>query len=224
MHWIETLEKCFNNITPEQQPEVRAFLEEYYEKKETHSANSLEGLSEEELEEILYLDLSDNKAEIHLNQIAKCKKLKILDLDAPITGLGFLSDLSNLQILNLIASNISHGSKYISELKKLIVFSFSNNEGSIDFSNDISKLNKLLICDFHTESGENFQSVPSFPSSLIYLSLAEQNIKIFPDLTKCSNLSYLNLWSNLIQFIPTSVDKLKKLNELILDDNKIKDL
>ncbi|MFK7983691.1 MAG: hypothetical protein AB8G86_27180 [Saprospiraceae bacterium] len=33
MRWIETLEEYFDNIAPELQPEVRAFLEEYYEQQ-----------------------------------------------------------------------------------------------------------------------------------------------------------------------------------------------
>lgn len=224
MRWIETLEKYFDNIAPELQSEVRAFLKEYNEKKDTHSASSLEGLSKEDLEKILYLELSDNKTEVHLNQVANCKNLKILDLNAPITGLGFLSDLPDLRILALESGNISHGSKYLVGLKKLIALYVSNNEGSINFSDDLSKIKKLLICDFYGETEDHFQNFTTFPSNLIHLGLVGQNIKIFPDLSKFSNLVYLDLYSNAVEFIPSSISNLKKLKELYLSFNKIKSL
>lgn len=179
MHWIETLEEYFDNIAPELQPEVRAFLEEYYEKKDTHSATSLEGLSKEKLEKILYLDLSHSRTKIHLNQVAECKNLKILDLSTSITGLGFLSDLPDLRILNIEFCNISHGSKYVSELKKLIVFSFSHNQGSINFLSDLNKMKNLLICEFRTIFNGFFPSINVFPNNLInaiYLNFSNQGI------------------------------------------------
>lgn len=224
MRWIEPLEKYFDNITPELQPEVRAFLEEYYEKKDTHSANSLEGLSKEELEKILYLDLSDKKTEVYLNQVAACKNLKILDLRAPITGLGFLSDLSDLRILDIEFGNISHGSKYVSGLKKLIVFSFSNHEGSINFSDCLQEMKNLQFCTFYSPLDSIFQNKNILPSSLVYLDLSEQGIKTFPDFNNFPNLAYLDLGSNHLKFIPSSIGELKKLKKIDLSDNEIKTL
>jgi len=221
MRWIETLEKYFDNIAPELQSEVRAFLEEYYEKRDIHFSSSLEGLGQKELEKILYLKLTEKEISISLSQVAKCKKLKILELIAPITDLGFLLNLPELRILDISDGNISHGSKYVSKLKKLIVFSFSNNQNEIDFSSDLNKMKNLLICNFENdESNINF-----FPNNLInaiYLDFFAQNIKVLPDLSKFSRLGHLGLYSNQLEFIPASIGNLKKLKELYLIENKIK--
>ena len=227
MHWIETLEKYFDNITPELQPEVRAFLDEYYTKKDTHSASSLEGLSKQELEEILYLELSDKKTKVSLNQIAQCKNLKILELYSSIEDLSFLVNLPNLRILEIGSCNISHGNKYLTNLEKLIVFSFFNNQGSIDFSKDLAKIKNLLVCSLVTDVDGCLPSISTFPNGLIntiYLELSNQNFKLLPELNMFSALSYLDLNSNSIEFIPTSIEKLKNLKEVNLSSNKLNTL
>ena len=77
MIWIERIEKYFNDIPLEQQAEVRDFLDEYYEKKDTHSATSLDDLSDDELGELLYLDLKDKLKDDTIEKLRKCKRLKI---------------------------------------------------------------------------------------------------------------------------------------------------
>ena len=103
-NWIETLEKYYEDIPADLKSEVRVFLDEYYEKKNTHSATSLDGLSDEELGELLYLDLKSEESIVLPNKILKCRKLKILVIShhknskkLKILGTGEIKDKINIE-------------------------------------------------------------------------------------------------------------------------------
>jgi len=201
MSTIETLEEYFDNIAPELQPEVRAFLEEYYEKKETHSANAMTfgKLNEEELKNLLYLELGDNKIDNLTQKISTCQNLKILIIDSDLVDFDFLANLSNLRILEIC---------------------FNNN--TQDISSYLDNMGSLLLL-----SQEEISSINRFPSNLkniVYLDLSKQNLQEIPDLTQYPFLVSLILSDNQIKEIPTSIKNLKYLNYLSIFGNKIKTL
>ena len=230
MHWIETIEKYFEDIPSELQAEVRAFLEEYYEKKDTHSADihTFGNLSDEELENLLYLELKfrDEKPKLLTQKITLCGNLKILSINGPINELDFLTNLTELRILVFHNAEVAICENVFSELSKLLVFSFQENKEILDVSDEISKMNNLLFCLIVKLGNSSSILLNAFPSklssSIIYLDVSGHTIKELPDLSKFRNLVYLDLFENRIGSIPPSIKKLKKLRYLNVSINKIK--
>jgi len=122
VHWIETLEKYYEDIAPDLQPEVRAFLDEYYENKDTHSATSLKNLTNDKLEKLLYLEIK-NENTVFIEKLSYCKSLKLLSIKAPIRDLKFLDELKNLRILDLVSREISYAKANFTNLVDLFVLS-----------------------------------------------------------------------------------------------------
>jgi len=198
MHHIETLEEYFGDIAPELQAEVRAFLDEYYEKKETHSADSMTfgKLSEEKLKNLLYLEIKGDEVNNLPQKISICQNLKILKINSTLDNLDFLANLSTLRILAIF-----------------------DNKNVQDISRYLDNMGNLFTCDIIISSISRF---PSNLNNIVYLGLEEQDIHEIPDLNHYPYLVYLNLYGNQIEEIPTSIGKLKYLRHLRLSDNKIK--
>lgn len=224
MNWIEQIETYFNDIPLGLQAEVRDFLAEYYEKKDTHSASSLEGLSDEELGELLYLDLRTEIDNENIQKLDKCKKLKILKAVLKKRDLIPLENLTELRILDLDLEEISHALVSLSSLKKLLVFDVS-----------ISRIERLLEENFLPRQllffsingiyeDYDFLDLPSNFSNLIYLRFYGLDFKKIPDLSWISNLVVLNIEENLIFEIPPYINRLKKLKKLDLWNCEIKEL
>ncbi len=232
MNWIEQIETYFNDIPLDLQPEVRDFLEEYYEKKDTHSANSLEGLSDEELGELLYLNL--NPLVVYndeLKKLNKCKKLKIFNAYIEGFDLSILTELTHLRIINLELREIPHFLSDLSSLKKLLVVEIWTLE-FIPFLEKKFLSNQLLFYAVYVdpikipskEANYNILDLPSNFSNLIYLNLKNINISNVPDLSWISNLVVLQIGASPISEIPKYINCLKKLRKLELFSCKITEL
>lgn len=229
---IDTLEKYFDEIPPELKLEVRFFLDEYYDKQDTHSATSLKGLSEEELGKLLYLKLQGDSKDFQesLAKIHSCKSLKILSLtesswyNRTIENIDFLVNLSKLRILDISGSKVSGFKNTFSNLKELFVFSFSSNATEGDFSGELDNLSKLLICKVDAVFVNSFSNIGRFPqglSNIIDLNLRNQKIQNLHGLGEFKNLVRLNLSFNKIKKIPKSIKNLKNLKFLDFSNNEI---
>ena len=225
MYWIETLEKYFDNIATQLQPEVRAFLDEYYEKKDTHSIKKpLKWLSDEILANLLYLDIRGDSINIFKNKIDLFRNLKILHINAPIDNLDFLENLNELRILSISNTQISKSENIFSKFPELIILDFGENKKALDLSDDISNIKKLIICSLKNYMEGSFPVLNSFPlnlSNAIYLDFSNQKIKKLPELSYLSRLVHLDLFFNQISEIPPSISKLKDLRALNFCQNNI---
>ena len=228
MIWIETIEKYFNDIPLEQQAEVRDFLDEYYEKKDTHSATSLDGLSSDELSELLYLEINDKFNDDTIKRLGKCKKLKTLKINFTGFNLKHIAKLSNLRILELWLKEASSTLTSLVSLEKLLLLYLRTKQPN-SFLGENFLPNKLLF--FETEIEEEFQgkdyifpNLPSNFSNLIYLNFYNSGIKNIPDLSWISNLVMLDLAYNQILEIPSHINRLTQLKELNLSGNKLTEL
>lgn len=205
--WIEEIEKYFDDIPLEQRAEVRSFLDEYYEKKDTHSANSLEGLSDDELGELLCLEVKGELDDETIITLNKCK---------------------NLRILVLSPNKVSYTSISFSSLSKLLVLDLYIIELELFFKENIYP-NKLLFFETNIQDASR-KEVRSFPhlspnlSNIIYLGLKGLGISNIPDLSWMQNLVVLDLELNLIQVIPAHINRLIKLKELYLHSCQISKL
>ena len=227
MRWIETLETYFEQIAPELQPEVRTFLDEYYEKKDTHSADltTFGKLSDEELKEILYLDL--NVDNIPPQKILLCENLKILSLGFTSNNLDFLADLPNLRILDIFGHNVTAHKKKLITPSKLFALSILSDKSVLNIFDIIIDEDSLLICylesdNYNANIDLTNRLFPLNSRNLLYLHLLHQNIKETPDLSQFPNLIYLWLSYNQIEEIPRSIQNLRYLKYFFLTGNKIK--
>lgn len=222
MNWIGKLEEYFDDIVPELQSEVQFFLNEYYEKKDTHSADSLGDLTETELSNLLYLYFESEKNAIPLHLIQKCKKLKVLTINAPIEDFSFLKELHNLKVLNIWGGRIYN----FTLLKSLYVFCLEDNATRVDLSQELSNNKHLLFCSI-TSLENSFPSISTIPVNIpnvIEIELINQEIKKIPDLQEYKNLVSLDLTINNITEIPSSIKFLYKLKSLNVSNNGIKHL
>jgi len=228
MHWIEKLEEYFEHIAPELQSEVRVFLDEYHEEKEKEKyfhtiKKTLNSQSKKDLEALKYLALSDHNIHFFLKKVSFLKNLKILEINAPVENLDFLDFLPKLRILKLANTKIKNIENKFSQLSKLIVLELSESQEPLDLSDELSNISNLLICQL-TNYNEEFPILHSFPSNLakaIYLSFPCQKIQVIPNLNQLSQLVHLNLYSNQIKKIPSSIGELKNLRSLSFAYNKI---
>ncbi len=101
MHWIEKLEEYYDDIPLALRSEVRSFLDEYYEKKETHSAfgtpnylkrrSDVKRLSDGDLKEILYFDWDYSSLAELPERLVLCENLKVLRILSPISNFEVIS-------------------------------------------------------------------------------------------------------------------------------------
>ncbi|MGB0983638.1 MAG: leucine-rich repeat domain-containing protein [Saprospiraceae bacterium] len=221
--WIEKIEKYFDDIPLAQQPEVRDFLEEYYEKKDTHSATSLEGLSDDELGELLYLDTKIRFNDDLIEKLHKCKKLKILSSDDRL-ACKHIVQFTNLRILDLYSA--IQVSKRLFLLKKLLVLDLGVWQVKRFLEERFLPTN-LLFCKIRRTNDENGYDILQFPSNfsnLISLDFSYSKINTILSLSLLKNLVELNLDGNPISIIPSSISHLNKLRQFYLVDCKIKEL
>lgn len=226
MQSIELLKKYFTDIPADLQPEVRAFLDEYEEKKEKHFTESLEGLKNEELEKILYFRYSDIGTETLPDKLGLCKNLKVLEIVGPIKNINVIARLTKLRILEIRASELTEWKNILSKLVNLWALDIEDGESSFDFSKEINRLSNLLICSL-MQGFEDYGFISSFPkdiTNVIFLDVFRQDITTLPDLSTFSNLVHLDLYGNKIETIPESIGKLKKLRYLNIGNNKLNNL
>jgi len=225
VHWIETLEKYYEDIAPDLQPEVRAFLDEYYENKDTHSATSLKNLTNDKLEKLLYLEIK-NENTVFIEKLSYCKSLKLLSIKAPIRDLKFLDELKNLRILDLVSREISYAKANFTNLVDLFVLSLVGNNDEGDLTNQVSRLHKVVILNLRNEPIESIiPFISKFPPNLpnlVFVSLKLQEIYDLDNIEYSPRIVFLDLAGNKIKVIPTSIKKLKTLVHLNIASNNIK--
>lgn len=245
MHWIEKLEGYFEDIPAHLQEEIRAFLDEYYEKKETHSAvyengvfkRKIDGkeLNDEELIEVLYLVDSYGKNSMEISdRLILSKNLKIFDANVPIKNIEILANFPNLRILNIRGALLDSNKNLLSTkrlsiaLKKMPELNvFSVWDGSNESKTEKISLSKnLLIYQVATQINGNifYNILPENLPNLIDLEISNQNLEIFPKVIHPSILVNLNLSFNNIQGIPSTINRFKNLQYLDMSENELSDL
>jgi Leucine-rich repeat (LRR) protein len=198
----------------------------------------------EHLNHLEELDLDGNEISILPKSIKKLKKLKSLHLfDNKLTSLNFekgdlpnllninlcyneftifpteLSNLSSLKRIMIWYNNISVISKDIKNFKNLEELNLESNNIS-HLPNEISKLNSLKILSLRSNQLAEENILPVFKiKSLESLSFENNKISNIPSqIGQLKNLTKLNLSSNPILDLPNELLKLKKIEQIALNE------
>ncbi len=212
---------------------VVEFFEEYEQKKATHSATSLKGLSEKKLEELLYLDLGEKYWKEIPTQLYDCKSLQFLSIryisKEESLDMVFLENLTQLKTLfiyikspNVYPEEIESFFSLVTGLKNLLILQivFDNNyfkHGSIyDFKIEDNEL-VFLSCNGCGIDKVDFSS-NSYPNMLV-LDFSNNGITEIPkSIEQFINLEVLEIVGNIINEIPEEIGYLKKLKILYLNN------
>lgn len=103
----------------------------------------------------------------------------------------------NLEMLRVSSANLDYEFNY-SEMQQLREFSIENNQGSVQFTDNIRLLKKLET-----------------------LELIDCNLTSIPNgITELKHLKKLNLMSNLLTDLPPELDNMTKLTTVIIENNE----
>lgn len=198
----------------------------------------------EHLNHLEELDLDGNEISILPKSIKNLKKLKSLHLfDNKLTSLNFdkgdlpnlwninlcyneftifpseLSNLPSLKRIMIWCNNISVISKDIKNFKNLEELNLESNNIS-HLPNEISKLNSLKILSLRSNQLTEENILPVFKiKSLESLSFENNKISNIPSkIGQLKNLTKLNLSSNPIIDLPNELLKLKKIEQIALNE------
>lgn len=175
------------------------------------------------LEDLHYLNLSENQISIIPPEIGDIKKMKVLGLsyNQILTICPEIGNLQNLKELYLVNNQISVIPPEIGSLENLGWLDLSNNKISViptEIGN-LKNLNSLYL------SKNQISIIPSETGSLEslrYLYLSNNQISIIPtEIENLKNLERLDLSSNKISVIPTEIGNLINLKSIYLSKNPI---
>ena len=144
--------------------------------------------------------------------------LKYLSLEMnQITKIEQLISLSNLIYLNLYGNKISEIENLQNVPKLKILFLGRNN---IEKIKNLNCLYDLEILDLHSNKIKIIENISQL-KKLRILNLANNHINLFNELISNSNLEELNLRRNIIDSIPNLRNAFEKLKKLNLGKNNI---
>ena len=262
--YLEGFRSFLDKTSPNTKPEILDLLDKYEE------GDTILGLSEynqqnksdilfldlssqnlkelpvdfNELQNLLILDLSDNK-KIDLKNIGNLNSLKIIFLEeCELEELpNEFGNLKNLVTINLNENKLNKLPDTFSNLSNLIGLNLSNNEFS-EIPKGLSGLTNLLglYLDFNKFStiSSEFCSLTQLKNlelsnneiieidscfenliNLIKLDLSGNKILKFDWLSKLTNLQILNLNDLAIENLPNEIAKLNQIENLYLSANKL---
>jgi internalin A len=187
----------------------------------------IEQAAREEWEE---LDLSGCNLKKLPPTIAKLKKLKKLILGIKLGEHKFLhnqltslpteiSELTNLEILDLTSNKISHFPIEITSLTNLLSLKLGINQIK-EIPEEISRLTNLQSLDL-----SHNQIASTWFTNILSSSLLLNPTKRIPEvITRLTSLQSLNLSGNGLSHIPDSISLLTSLQSLNLEGNQIKEI
>lgn len=248
MFYIEEyLEDKINDIPemlPEAKAELKSVLDSYKKNKLKSYFSCLDSVSEENSEQVRFLDLGNCNCENLPTKFFQLKNLEILDISScknvdlsKFTAFPNLSiliaqkinldkipadffKLEKLKVIDLSNNEISYLPKKISKLKSLIFFDLGGNRIR-KLNNSLEALPLLTYLDAGSNRISELKVNFSKLNALVHLNLQGNLLYDLPEeIGEAPTLKYLNLMYNQIGYLPSEMKKLK-LDYLNLYKNKI---
>ena len=241
MHYIQNffLDLLERSDVPQKEA-IYSFFKQFNKDNSNEHISNLEELENSQaLEDVLFVDLSEETINELPYNLLKCKNLKSLDLSSTfinsIKGIGEFKNLEFLilntceqlkaipaeigELRKLKGIDISHSSieslpKEFFTLKDIVYCSLNENELTNEILSNLEKLEYLV--ELHLDSNEmlNKNDTLTF-RKLIKVDLSNNNFEIIPlNFSTCKSIEELNISNNPIQTLPASFSTLKSLREL----------